>query len=188
MKKIAIFASGAGTNAQKIIAHFRGKKIAVSLIVCNNPKAGVIRVARSEQIPLLLIDKNSFYHSEAVPEKLQSEKIQWLVLAGFLWLVPQNIIRLFPDRIINLHPALLPKFGGKGMYGLQVHRAVIEAGEKESGITIHYVNEKYDEGKIIVQKKCLVEKTDTPETLQKKVQTLEHDWYPKVLEEIIIKS
>jgi len=188
MKKIAVFASGEGTNTQKIIEHFHGKGAAVSLIVCGNPQAGVIRAARSGNIPLLLVEKNSFYNSESVLKKIVSEKIDWIVLAGFFWLIPQNILRAFPNRIINIHPALLPKFGGKGMYGMNVHKAVIGAKEKESGISIHYVNEKYDEGKIILQKKCTVGENDTAETLAEKVRTLEHEWYPKVIEELITKS
>jgi phosphoribosylglycinamide formyltransferase-1 len=185
MKKIAIFASGEGTNAQSVIDFFKNSKVTIALIVCNNPKANVLNRAAKNNIPSLLIDKENFYNSDSVLKKLQESTIDLIVLAGFLWKIPDNILHSFSNKIINIHPALLPKFGGKGMYGMNVHKAVIEAGEKESGITIHYVNEHYDEGKIILQKKCVVTKDDTATTLAQKVLKLEHEWFPKSIELIL---
>ena len=182
---VAIFASGAGSNAQKIIDHFRNnQKIRVALIVCNNPKAGVLTIAAKESIPLLLLEKNNFMQTGCVSE-LESEGIDLIVLAGFLWKIPEILIRAFTNRIINLHPALLPAYGGKGMYGAAVHNAVINAHEKESGITIHYVDEHYDHGKIIFQARCPVQKNETPETLASKIHQLEHTYYPETIENII---
>ncbi len=185
MKHIAIFASGEGTNAQHIIDYFRGKDIRISLIVCNNAKANVLNRAEQNKIPLLLINKEEFQNGNTLQKKLSEEKIDWIVCAGFLWKIPDTILHNFPNRIVNIHPALLPKFGGKGMYGLNVHKAVIESGEKESGITIHYLNEHYDEGKIILQKKIPLEKNETAESLAKKIQQLEHEWYPKTIEQLL---
>ena len=185
MKRIAIFASGEGSNTQHLIDYFAGTNIKVSVIVCNNPKAPVLKRAEKSHTPALLINKEWFYNSEPVLKKLLDEKIDFIVCAGFLWKIPDTILHAFPNRIVNIHPALLPKFGGKGMYGLNVHKAVIEAKEKESGITIHYLNEYYDEGKIILQKICVVEANDTPETLAQKVRMLEHEWYPKTIEQIL---
>lgn len=185
MKQIAIFASGEGTNAQRVIDYFRGSEVKVALIICNNPTANVLKRAERNGIPSVLIDKEMFNKGDSILKKIQDAKIDLIVLAGFLWKIPENILRAFPDKIINIHPALLPKFGGKGMYGQNVHKAVIAAGEKESGITIHYVNEHYDEGKIILQKKCDVSKDDTPEILAQKVLQLEHEWYPKAIEQIL---
>jgi phosphoribosylglycinamide formyltransferase-1 len=186
LTRICIFASGAGTNAQKIIDHFRLHPVArVVLIACNNPGAGVITIAREENIPLLGIEKEKFFRGDAYLEELRKEKIDWIVLAGFLWKIPPLMIRAYPDRIINLHPALLPDFGGKGMHGLRVHEAVIAAGEKESGISIHYVNEDFDQGKLIFQAKCKLEPGETPESLAKKIQALEHEQFPLVIEGLI---
>ena len=185
MKRIAIFASGEGTNAQHIIDYFRGKENKVSLMVCNNPKANVLSRAEHNKIPFLLINKEEIQSGKTLEEKLTEEKIDLIVCAGFLWKIPDSILYKFPNRVVNIHPALLPKFGGKGMYGLNVHKAVIESGEKESGITIHYLNEEYDEGEIILQKKCVIEKTETPESLAKKVQNLEHEWYAKTIEQLL---
>lgn len=185
---IAIFASGAGSNAQKIIDHFRNnEKIRVALIVCNNPKAGVLNIAAKESIPLLLLAKNNFMQTGEVSE-LESQGIDLIVLAGFLWKIPEILIRAFTDRIINIHPALLPAYGGKGMYGAAVHNAVISANEKESGITIHYVDEHYDHGKIIFQAKCFLEENENPESLANKIHKLEHQYYPRKIEEVINKS
>ena len=185
MKRIAIFASGEGTNAQILIDHFKGSEVEIALIVCNNSAANVLKRAKNANIPSLLIDKETFYAQDSVLQKLLNEQTDLIVCAGFLWKIPDSILHAFPNKILNVHPALLPKFGGKGMYGLNVHKAVIEAGEKESGITIHYLNEHYDEGKIILQKKCEVTKNDTPETLARKVQQLEHEWCPKIIEQIL---
>lgn len=187
MKQIAIFASGEGTNAQQIIDHFKGGEARVCLVVCNNPKAQVLKRAENQGIPSILIDKESFYKGDQVLKKIQQARADLIVCAGFLWKIPDNLLQAFPYRIINIHPALLPKFGGKGMYGMHVHKAVIEAGEKESGITIHYLNEHYDEGKIILQKKCSIQKGETPDSLARKVHALEHEWYPKAIQTILTK-
>lgn len=184
--RIAIFASGAGSNAQKIIDHFRNHAgIRVSLIVCNNPGAGVLQIAAKENIPTLLIDKKTFLNDDIYIKELQDERIDLIVLAGFLWKVPVALIKAFPEKIINIHPALLPKYGGNGMYGDAVHRAVIAAGEKESGITIHYVDELYDHGKIIFQAKCPVLPADTDQSLAQRIHQLEHEHYSTVIESLL---
>lgn len=187
MKKMAVFASGTGTNAQKIIDHFSlpGKKALVSLIVCNKPGAGVLKIAASENIPFLIIEKSRFFQGDAYLPELQSYQIDFIILAGFLWKVPQALIDAYPRRIINIHPALLPKYGGKGMYGSFVHEAVLAAGDTESGITIHYVDEHYDHGDILFQAKSQVDKNDNAETLSKKIHALEHKHYPEVIEKVI---
>ncbi len=188
MKQIAVFASGDGTNTQHLIDYFRESTVNIALIVCNNPKANVIKRAEKNGIPCLLIDKTSFQSEDILLNKISALKIDLIVCAGFLWKIPDYILHAFPNKIINIHPALLPKFGGKGMYGLHVHRAVIEAGEKESGITIHFLNEHYDEGKIILQKKCKVEFNDTAESLAEKIHQMEYEWYPKTIENVITSS
>ncbi len=185
MKHIAIFASGEGTNAQQLINYFKGKNVKIELIICNNPKANVLKRAESHGIPSLLIDRDGFYKGDLVLNRLLNEKTDLIVCAGFLWKIPDNILKAFPDKIVNIHPALLPKFGGKGMYGSNVHKAVIESGEKESGISIHYLNEHYDEGKIILQRKCEVAPNDTPDSLAKKIHVLEHEWYPRTIDELL---
>jgi phosphoribosylglycinamide formyltransferase-1 len=186
LKNIAIFASGTGSNAQKIIDHFRNSdKARVTLIVCNKAGAGVLNIAERETIPSILIDKEQFFHSDHYIKQLQQAHIDMVVLAGFLWKIPANLVQAFPDRIVNIHPALLPKYGGKGMYGHFVHEAVIKAGEKESGITIHYVNEKYDDGAPILQERCNITPEDTPESLAAKVLVLEHQWYPVIVERLL---
>ncbi|HVI48902.1 MAG TPA: phosphoribosylglycinamide formyltransferase [Chitinophaga sp.] len=188
MKNIAIFASGAGSNAQKIIDHFRNSdKGRVAVILCNKPGAGVLDIAQREGIPAVLIEKDKFLHSDTYIALLQQYQTNLVVLAGFLWKIPGNLVKAFPGRIINIHPALLPKFGGKGMYGHFVHEAVIAAGETESGITIHYVNEKYDDGETILQERCIITKDDTPETVAHKVQALEHQWFPVIVERLLSK-
>ena len=186
IKHIAIFASGAGSNAQKIIDHFKKikNKIRVVLIVCNNPVAGVLKIAEKENIPALIIERKKFYDDGYLPE-LKIYHIDLIVLAGFMWKVPAEVIQSYQNKIINIHPALLPKFGGKNMYGSFVHEAVIKAGEKESGITIHYVDEIYDHGKIIFQAKCRVEEDDTPQSLAEKIHALEHKHYSSIIEKII---
>lgn len=186
MKNIAIFASGAGSNAQKIIDHFRGSSLAkVTLILSNKAEAGIFKIAEKEQIPAILIDKEQFFRGDTYIKLLEEAQTDLVVLAGFLWKVPANLVTAFPNRIINIHPALLPKFGGKGMYGHFVHEAVLAAGEKESGITIHYVNEKYDDGGVILQEKCIITEEDTPESLARKVQVLEHKWFPLIVERLL---
>ena len=186
--RIAIFASGAGTNAEKIIEHFaHHASIKVGLIVCNKPGAGVLTIAAKNNIPTLIIEKEKFFRGDGYVPELKQHEINFIVLAGFLWKIPQSLIDNFRNHIINIHPALLPKFGGKGMYGNFVHAAVIEAGETESGITIHYVDEHYDNGDIIFQAKCEVSPTDTSATLAKKIHGLEHKYFPEVIEKVVLK-
>ncbi|MES2003994.1 MAG: phosphoribosylglycinamide formyltransferase [Bacteroidota bacterium] len=185
-KKIAIFASGTGTNAEKIITHLKNhSSIQVVLVVCNKPGAGVLSIAAAHRIPTLLIEKEPFFRGDAYLPALAKYGVDFIVLAGFLWKVPDALVVAFPKKIINIHPALLPKYGGKGMYGMHVHEAVIAAGEKESGITIHYVNEHFDEGEPIFQASCVIEPADTPETLAQKVHALEHRYFPEVVEKAV---
>jgi phosphoribosylglycinamide formyltransferase 1 len=186
MKNIAIFASGEGTNAQNIIDHFKmNKNVNVKLVVCNKPNANVLNRAVDASIQTLLINRNAFYESKNAIHMLENKHIDLIVLAGFLWLIPANLIEAFPNKIINIHPALLPKFGGQGMYGAHVHKAVVEAKEKESGITIHFVNEKYDEGAIIAQYTCAVTENDTAESVATKIHDLEQTYFPQVIEQVI---
>ncbi len=186
---IAIFASGAGSNARKIIEHFEKKDlpIKVSLIVCNVQGAGVIEIAKEKGIPTLMINKADFASTGYV-ESLHNSEIQFIVLAGFLWKVPEVLVKAYPKAIINIHPALLPKYGGKGMYGSRVHEAVIAAGEKESGITIHWVNEHYDEGAIIYQASYPIDAGETPETLAHKIHALEHAHFAPTIEQLLNKK
>jgi phosphoribosylglycinamide formyltransferase-1 len=186
MKNIAIFASGEGTNAQNIIDYFNDSSIIkVKVVVSNNPNANVLNRAKKEGVPTMLINREDFYKSNKVIEQLQEIKTDWIILAGFLWLIPENLIIAFHRKIINIHPAILPKFGGKGMYGMKVHDAVIEAKEKESGITIHFVNNEYDKGEIIAQHRCTVDSSDTPQTLAAKIHELEQLFFPKAIEQVI---
>jgi formyltetrahydrofolate-dependent phosphoribosylglycinamide formyltransferase len=185
-KHITLFASGAGSNAQKIIDHFRDSEMAkIALIVCNKAGAGVIGIAKNENIPVLIIEKERFFRGDGYLPELRSAGTDLLVLAGFLWKIPQSLINEFPKRIINIHPALLPKYGGKGMYGQNVHSAVLDSGELQSGITIHYVDEHYDNGDIIFQTACPVLPGDSPETLAHRIHQLEHNHYPMVIEDLI---
>ena len=198
--RIAIFASGAGSNAQTIIDYFTssplilskgegdaGVRVEVALIVCNKPGAGVISIALKENIPVLLIEKEKFFHGNGYVDELREKQIDLIVLAGFLWKIPDALIKAYPQRIINIHPALLPAFGGRGMYGNNVHTAVITAGEKESGITIHYVDEHYDNGDIIFQASCPVLPGDTPGSLAQRIQGLEHAHFPQVISGVVEK-
>ncbi len=186
--RIAIFASGAGSNAQKIIEHFRNSTIVkIVLIACNKKGAGVLNIAEKEGIPVLMLEKEKFIFGNAYLEELKEKQVDLLVLAGFLWKVPDLLIQSFPGRIINIHPALLPKFGGKGMYGERVHQAVIEHHEKESGISIHYVDGHYDNGDIIFQARCPVMPEDTAASLAQRIHQLEHAHFPRVVEELAIK-
>lgn len=186
---IAIFASGAGSNAKKIIEHFNASHfIKIALLVCNKPEAGVLEIALKESVPALLIEKERFLKGDGYLGELHKNKIDFIVLAGFLLKVPVTLINAYPSRIINIHPALLPKFGGKNMYGSKVHEAVISAGETESGITIHYVDEHYDNGDIIFQKKISVDEHETPETLAQKIHLLEYAHYPVIIDEVINKQ
>lgn len=183
---IAIFASGAGSNALKIIQHFQDNtEIKIALIVCNKPNAGVLKIADDYHIPTLLIEKEAFFKGNAYVPELKKHDINFIVLAGFLWIVPDTLIKHFENKIINIHPALLPKYGGKGMYGMNVHQAVIDNQETESGITIHYVNNHYDEGEMIFQAKCLISQNDTPESLAEKIHQLEHKHFPLVIEDLL---
>lgn len=185
-KNIAIFASGSGTNAENIIRYFNlNSKVKVSKIYTNNAEAGVINRATNLNVSVFIFNKEDFKYSTIILDDLLSEKIDLIVLAGFLWLIPENIIANFKNKIINIHPALLPKYGGKGMYGNFVHSKVIEMGEKESGITIHYVNDKYDDGNIIFQAKCEVVINETPESLAQKIHKLEFEHFPKEIEKLL---
>lgn len=185
---IAIFASGGGSNARMIIEHFtspsyKGIPVKISMIVCNNPHAGVLEIAKAAQIDPLIINKQTFFSEKSYLQQLKN--IDFIVLAGFLWKIPESLIKAFPKRIVNIHPALLPKYGGKGMYGHHVHEAVVLNKEKESGITIHYVDEHYDNGDVIFQKKCEINEMDDAVSVAKKVLALEHQYYPQVIESVI---
>ena len=192
MKKIAIFASGAGSNAKEIIEYFgnidktgnRYTIAEISLIVSNNPNAGVLSIAAEKKIPALIIDKEQFFRGNGYVDQLREKEIDLVVLAGFLWKIPDTLIAAYPNRIMNIHPALLPKFGGKGMYGRYVHQSVLDQNEKESGITIHYVDGHYDNGDIIFQATCSVLEHDTPDSLARRVQMLEHEHYPRIIEKV----
>jgi phosphoribosylglycinamide formyltransferase-1 len=186
--KIALFASGQGTNARRIIHYFHqeqnkvaGRRVEASLVVCNKPQAGVLEIAAKEGIPVLLIEREEFFRGGHYLDDLKKNDIDFLVLAGFLWKIPPELIRAFPGRIINIHPALLPAYGGKGMYGMAVHQAVIDAGEKKSGISIHEVDELYDHGRILFQAGCTVSTDESPASLAQKIHALEHAHYPQVI-------
>lgn len=181
--KIAIFASGAGSNAAKII-DYSATTYQVALIVCNKPGAGVLAIAEKNNIPTLLIEKEQFFRGNGYVDEIKTAGIDFIVLAGFLWKIPVTLIQAFPNKIVNIHPALLPNYGGKGMYGQRVHEAVIANGETESGITIHWVDEHYDHGNIILQAKCPVLPDDTTDTLAQRIHALEHEHYPNVVAEI----
>ncbi len=191
MKKIAIFASGSGSNAQQIAQYIAGNEpIELTLILTNNPNAGVIDRARlgfdcGLNVPVLVFDRPTFYQTDRIINLLEVQQIDLIVLAGFMWLVPPALVKAFPGQIINIHPALLPKFGGKGMYGHHVHEAVVATGETETGITIHFVNEHYDEGAIIFQATTPVSPTDTPDDVARKIHMLEYDHYPRVVVEVL---
>jgi len=184
MINLAVFASGSGTNAENLVHYFNEHpEIRISLILCNRPDAFVLQRAKQLNIPAHTFNKNDFYHNENVLKALVDYKIDCLVLAGFLWLIPDNLLKAFPQRIINIHPALLPRYGGKGMYGRYVHEAVVANGEKETGITIHLVDAEYDNGEILFQAKCPVLPDDTPEMVAAKVHELEHRYFPIVVEQ-----
>ncbi len=186
--RIAIFASGAGTNAGKIIERFKkNEAIGIALVVSNKPGAGVIQVAKDNDIELLLIDKN-YLSKDAFADELKKRKIDFIILAGFLLKLPPALVQAYPKKIINLHPALLPAYGGQGMYGMRVHEAVINNKEKQSGITIHFADELYDHGEIIFQSTCDIHPTDTAETLSLKIQQLEHAHFPEVAEQVLQKQ
>ncbi len=187
-KRIAIFASGSGSNAQKIMEHFKKHTDAeVVIVLTNNPDAFVLQRADNFEIPTHIFNRNEFYQSEQVVNLLKSLQVDIIVLAGFLWLIPANLLKAFPNKIINIHPALLPKYGGKGMYGDYVHKSVLENKEAESGVTIHFVNEQFDEGEIIHQSRFKIEKGYDIEMIKFKGQQLEHLHYPKVIEQLLKK-
>ncbi|WP_010520289.1 phosphoribosylglycinamide formyltransferase [Aquimarina agarivorans] len=186
MKRIVIFASGSGTNAENIINYFKVNNLAeVTHVFSNKLKAKVLQRAAKHKIKALHFDKASFYNSHEVLHIVKDAQPDLIVLAGFLWKFPANIIEAYPNKIINIHPALLPKYGGKGMYGSHVHKAVVANNEKETGITIHYVNENYDEGGIIFQASTPVEAFDTPDDVAAKVHELEYEHFPKVIESLL---
>jgi phosphoribosylglycinamide formyltransferase-1 len=186
MKKIVIFASGGGSNTIKIFEHFEQKSIAeISLIVSNKASAGILTNAVVVNIPKLVINRRDFYESTQLAETLLSNEIDLIVLAGFLWKIPPYLIDAFPNKIINIHPALLPKYGGKGMYGMHVHQAVFNHKDHTSGMTIHYVNEQYDEGSIIFQATCDVSEADSAKEIARRVLVLEHQYYPQIVEQVL---
>jgi len=185
MKSVIVFASGTGTNAAAIIAHFKTTGAAkVALIVSNKAEAGVLDIARKEEIPFLIINKQTFNETLLI-EQMDEYDPSLIVLAGFLWKIPDVVIHHYRGRIVNIHPALLPGYGGKGMYGNHVHKAVISAGDSESGITIHYVDEVYDNGDILLQARCKVHNDDTHDTLADRIHALEHFYYPRVIEYLL---
>ncbi len=185
-KRIAIFASGSGTNAENIIRFFKNHpKAEVCLVLSNKPDAIVLRRAENLGVPYEIFNRQDFYTSTRILDLLKGKKIDFIVLAGFLWLIPLNLVKSFKGRLINIHPALLPDYGGKGMYGMNVHRSVIANKDKESGITIHQVNEKYDAGNIIFQARCSIDPKDTAESLAEKIHLLEQENFPRVIEQFI---
>lgn len=186
MKRIAILASGSGTNAENLIRFFRTHPAGrVKIVLTNSPGAGVIQRSEDLNVETVVFGKEQFYEKDEIVDLLIEREIDLIVLAGFLWLVPPRLIRAFRGRIINIHPALLPRYGGKGMFGSRVHKAVLESGDAESGISIHHVNQDYDEGRIIFQAKCEVKEGDTPETLAVRIHHLEYEHLPKVVEKLL---
>lgn len=187
MKRVAVFASGSGTNFQQICEYFieKNSDIKIELLIVNKKNAYVLERAKQLNVKSQYFNREDFYYSDRVVECLKENQIDFIVLAGFLWLIPDNILKEYPNKIINIHPALLPNYGGKGMHGHHVHEAVIAAKEQESGITIHYVNEKYDEGNIIFQAKCEITPEDTPDTLAEKIHLLEKEHFPKVIDNLL---
>lgn len=186
MKNIAIFASGSGTNAENIIKHFANHPdIRVVVVLSNNPKAGVLERAKKLEIPSFTFSREDFEQGSPVLKKLAEYHVDFIVLAGFLNIISEAFLNAYPEKVINIHPALLPKHGGKGMYGMRVHEAVIAAKDKKTGITIHYINEYYDNGEIIFQASCPVSAQDTPETVAQKVHALEYEHFPQVIEKLL---
>ncbi len=186
MTRIAIFASGRGSNAQNIINFFAtDPSISINLIISNKQTAPVLDIGKQFDINTLVINRVDFYNSKELLEKLAEHEIDFIVLAGFLWLVPAYLVQAYKGRIVNIHPALLPKYGGKGMYGMNVHQAVYDAQEQETGITIHFVNEDYDEGNVIFQATCVLNASDTPETIAQKIHELEFQHFPKIIKTTI---
>lgn len=186
-KKIAVFASGRGSNALQLIQKAPEMSYAVELIVTNKPDAAVLKTAEEYNIATLVLDRKFFYESENLVDDLKNAGIEFIVLAGFLWLIPEYLINAFEGRIVNIHPSLLPKYGGKGMYGMKVHEAVWQNKEKESGITIHLVNKEYDKGEILLQESVLLSEEDTPESIAEKVLKLEHQYLPLAVNNLVKK-
>jgi len=188
-KRISVFASGSGSNAEKFFEFFqKDPEIEIVSVFTNNKSAGVIERAKRYNISHHVYNRSYWENGEVIMQVLKEEHADFIVLAGFMLLIPDSIVKAYPNSIFNIHPALLPKFGGQGMYGMHVHQAVKSAGEKESGITIHFVNENYDEGQIIAQASCTIDSSDAAEEIAKKVLKLEHENYPKVVAEVIRKS
>lgn len=185
MSIIAIFASGSGTNAENLIRSFENSSIKVSRVYCSNPNAGVIERAHKLNVPVTVFSKSDFYDTTTILDSLKSEHVEYVILAGFLWFIPQYMTDTYNDRILNIHPSLLPKYGGRGMFGIHVHEAVLNNKECESGITIHLVNEDVDSGKVLFQTSCPVLSTDTPEILASRVHALEYEYFPKVVQQYI---
>ncbi len=185
MKRLSIFVSGNGTNLQRIAEYFADKKdVEIVNVVCNNPKAYSIERAKNLGIPLRMIAKEDF-RSEAFIKELQNLHVDLIVLAGFLWKIPEDLVKAFPRKIVNIHPALLPKYGGKGFYGEHVHEAVVAAKEEQSGITVHYVNEIYDSGEIILQARVNLDEKETPDSLAAKIHHLEQAYFPIAIEQVL---
>ncbi|MDR0348553.1 MAG: phosphoribosylglycinamide formyltransferase [Tannerella sp.] len=189
MIRLAIFASGSGSNAENIVNYFSSNPdVEISLLISNNPAAGVHKRMNKRGIPSFSYSKNDFDRADPVLEKLAAFHVDWIILAGFLKKIPGKMLQKYPNRIINIHPALLPKYGGKGMYGMHVHEAVVAAKEKETGITVHFINENYDEGPAIFQQSCAVLPADTPDDVAGKIHALEYAYFPKVIEQLILKK
>ncbi|MBR3491212.1 MAG: phosphoribosylglycinamide formyltransferase [Bacteroidales bacterium] len=188
MKRLSIFVSGNGTNLQRIAEYFSNNKdVEIVNVVCNNPKAYSIERAKKLGIPLRMITKEDF-KSEAFVKELHSLDIDLIILAGFLWKLPENLVKAFPKKIVNIHPALLPKYGGKGFYGEHVHEAVVAAKEAQSGITVHYVNELYDSGEIILQARVSLDENETPDSLAAKIHQLEQAYFPVAIEQVLFSN
>jgi phosphoribosylglycinamide formyltransferase-1 len=189
VRKLAILASGRGSNAKAIIDYFQLKReVSVELIVSNNTKAGVLQLADEHHIPHMTVEKNGFRNSDRLDRKLSELGIDLIVLAGFLWLIPERMVKKFPGKIVNIHPALLPKYGGKGMYGSHVHEAVKRAGDPYSGITIHLIDEDYDKGRTLFQAKTAIDPEDSATEIAAKVLKLEHYHYPRIIEKILFED
>lgn len=186
VRNIAIFASGSGSNTEKIIEYFKDRDdVHISAVYTNNRTAGVLKKAKNRNVDTVVFDRSDFYNSELIINDLQRRQVKLIILAGFLWLIPESLIDAFPDRIINIHPALLPNYGGKGMYGIHVHRAVSQAGESETGITVHFVNKEYDKGRIISQIRCPVIPNESPNVIAAKVLKVEHLYYPQIIDQLL---
>ncbi len=186
LHNIAVFASGAGSNARELLKHFSNHPaVRVGLVVSNKPGVGVLQVAQEYKTPSLVLESIDLYESNHIGTILSEHEIEYIVLAGFLLKIPDSLVSLFSGKMINIHPALLPKFGGKGMYGNRVHTAVKEQGETKTGITIHLVNEHYDEGRIVFQASCPVLETDSVDDIRAKVQQLEHIHFPTIVEKVV---